>query len=227
MILAGPGSSRTQPRWSGIVARLALRRRLVAAALAGIAVICTISALRPSAPATRAVWVAARDLSGGDPLATTDVQVERLPTADVPDGALGSQIAPVGRLLAAPMRRGEPITDVRLLSPSLLATSDLPGAVAVPVRVADGPAVLALVHTGDTVDVIAVADSADGGPATGSTVVHDVRVLATPAHGAAASDGGSDGLAGLLIVEADHRQAAALAKAATNSQLSVAVQRPS
>jgi Flp pilus assembly protein CpaB len=226
MVLGTGGSSRHESRWSELTTRLALRRRLVAAALAGVAVICTVSALRPAAAPTGTVWVAARDLSGGGPLAAADVTVERLPTVDVPNGAVGGEAALVGRMLAAPMRRGEPFTDVRLLSPSLLAASDLAGTVAVPVRVADGPAALALVHAGDTVDVIAVADSAVGGPAISTTVVHDVRVLATPARSAGSGDG-SDASAGLLIVAADKHQAAALARATATSQLSVAVQRPS
>jgi Flp pilus assembly protein CpaB len=174
------------------------------------------------------VWVAAHDLSGGMPIAPTDVAIERLPTRDVPAGALAADASPVGRQLAAPMRRGEPMTNVRLMSPSLLAATSEPGALAVPVRVADGPAALALVHAGDTVDVIAVADSG-GGPPSGATVVHDVRVLATPAPAGSQAPGGadSDELAGLLIVEANRHQATALAEAATSTQLSVAVQRPS
>jgi len=44
-----------------------------AALQAGIAVIATTSALRPPAIATRAVWVTARDLSGGAPIAAADV----------------------------------------------------------------------------------------------------------------------------------------------------------
>jgi Flp pilus assembly protein CpaB len=223
MVFGIGGSS--QSRWSVVAARLALRRRLIAAALAGVAVIATVSALRPPAAPTGTVWVAARDLTGGAPVAAADVASERLPTADVPAGAARTRAGVVGRLLAAPMRRGEPFTDVRLLSPSLLAAAALPGDVAVPVRVTDGPAALALVHTGDTVNVIAVADSGDGNPATSTAVVHDVRVLAIPARSAPSGDG-SDAGGGLLIVAANGHQAAALARAATTSQLSVAVQPP-
>jgi pilus assembly protein CpaB len=203
-------------------AGLAQRRRLVAAALAGISVVCTISALRPSPVATRALWVAARDLTGGAPIAAGDVKLERVPSGDLPAGAMAAATHPVGRLLAAPMRRGEPLTDVRLLSPSLLTASDQPNDVAVPVRIADGAATIALVHAGDLVDVIAVAAADNPTPAAGSTAVHDVRVLATPTlHNAAAT---GDETAGLLIVAATTHQAAALAAAAANSQLSVAVQ---
>jgi Flp pilus assembly protein CpaB len=75
------------------------------------------------------------------------------------------------------------------------------------------------------VDVIAVAASGESEQPAGSTVVHDVRVLAIPARGAPSSDGTDTG-AGLLIVAADNHQATALARASTTSQLSVAVQPP-
>jgi Flp pilus assembly protein CpaB len=206
--------------------RLGVRRRLVVAVLTGIAVVCALTALRPAAVATRGVWVAARDLSGGEPLADADVRVEQLPSGDVPSAAVPTTVPVVGRMLAAPMRQGEPLTDVRLLSPSLLAATGDGDVVAVPVRVADGPAALALVHAGDLVDVIAVADASDGVASPDSAVVHDVRVLATPSRGDAASSGSADSAAGLLIVEATHHQAAALAQAAVSQRLSVAVRQP-
>jgi Flp pilus assembly protein CpaB len=209
--------------WRALSARLALRRRLMVAVLTGIAVVCGLTALQPPRPATLRVWVAARDLPGGAPLASADVTVERIPTPDVPSDALGAGTTVVGRLLAAPMRRGEPLTDVRLLSPSLLSATATPDDLAVPVRVADGPATLALVHAGDLIDVIAAPDPADGGAPSTFTVVHDVLVLSTPTHDS--DDSSSDDSAGLLIVAATDRQAAALAKAATGARLSIAVRR--
>lgn len=208
--------------WRALSSRLAFRRRLVVAILTGIAVVSGLSALRPSPPPTQPVWVAARDLPGGEPLASGDIRIERLPTADVPADAFSANTNLVGRLLAAPMRRGEPLTDVRILSASLLTATDEPDDVAVPVRVADGPATLALVHAGDLIDVIAAPDSGTGGRPASFTVVHDVRVLATPTHD---NDPGSGDTGGLLIVEASNRQAARLAQAATGARLSIAVRR--
>jgi Flp pilus assembly protein CpaB len=216
------------PAWvQSVIAGRAARRRLMAAALVGLAVVCGLDAVRPSAPPTREVWVAAHDLPGGQPLQAADVRTERLPVADVPAGALAPGHAPIGRMLAAPMRTGEPITDVRLLSASLLAASATPGDVAVPVRVADGPAATALVHPGDVIDVLAAADPDQPGPQRVLGVVHDVRVLAVSSAGASdtVAATGSDGPA-LLIVEADATQAAALARAATGARLSIAVRGP-
>jgi Flp pilus assembly protein CpaB len=130
----------------------------------------------------------------------------------------------VGKLLAAPIRAGEPLTDVRVLSTALLSATGPPGDVAVPVRVADGPAALALVRAGDLIDILAAADPDDGEPATTTTVVRGVRVLAAPARLGDGS-GGSDATAGLIIVEATSQQAAALAEASTGARLSVALRR--
>jgi Flp pilus assembly protein CpaB len=219
-ILGSPAS------WHRLATRLSMRRRLTVAALSGLAVVCGLSAVHPPRVPTRNVVIAARDLSGGAPVAADDIRLAPFPANDVPSGALTAEPSVVGRLLAAPMRRGEPMTDLRLLSPALLAATDQSGAVAVPVRLADPAAAAALVHAGDTVDVIAAADPASGSPQAGSVVVHDVRVLATPVTSDAGNDGGSAG-AGLVIVAATARQAAALAQAGSAAQLSVAVRPPS
>jgi Flp pilus assembly protein CpaB len=213
----------TGSRWRALSSQLALRRRLVVATLTGIAVVAGLSAVRPPPAATTAVWVAARDLAGGQPLAKGDLGIEQLPTADLPAGALDPDTSVLGRLLAAPMRRGEPLTDVRILSPSLISATATPTDVAVPVRVADGPATLALVHAGDLIDVIAAPDPDSGDAPASFAVVRDVRVLATPTR--AGSDDGADDTAGLLIVEASNHQAAALAEAAAGARLSIAVHR--
>jgi Flp pilus assembly protein CpaB len=230
-----PSNLRTTRLWRELHARLAQPRRLIVAALVGVAAICGIDAARPPSVASRQVWVAARDLSGGQPLGPTDLRLERMPAIEVPSGALPPGGSLTGRLLAAPVRRGEPITDVRLLSPTLLSALDQPGLVAVPVRVADGPATLAVVRAGDRVNVIAASDPSTGEESTGAAVVHDVRVLAIPSQmdpsaiDAGDGDGGSgsgSGSGSVLIVAATPHQAAALAQAAATSRLSVAVRRP-
>lgn len=216
--------------WLPFRHRLASRRRLAVAALTGIAVLCGVHAARPSAGPTVRIWVAAHTLPGGQPLTPLDVTVEALPTADVPAGAQTAGTMITGRLLAGPMERGEPVTDVRLLTPSLLAASNAPADVAVPVRVTDGAATLALVHAGNLVDIIATSDpTTDSGAASGSadsptatTLMRNVQVLATPSSDAPSNGGGSDG-AGLLIVAASRHQAAVLAAAADDARLSIAV----
>jgi pilus assembly protein CpaB len=207
-----------------VVRELRVRRRLAVAILVGFAAVSALSALRPSPVATVAIWVAAHDLTGGEPLTAGDLAVERLPKADVPAAVLAPGTRVVGRLLAAPMSRGEPLTGVRVLSTALLDATDVPGDVAVPVRVADGPATAALVRAGDHVDVIAAADPAGGGPTVATTVAADLRVLVTPNRDSEASDAGDSGA--LVIVAATPKQATSLADAAGSARLSVAVRQP-
>ncbi|HEU5034324.1 MAG TPA: Flp pilus assembly protein CpaB [Mycobacteriales bacterium] len=197
------------------------RRRLLAAGFAAVAVVAGLRAVTPAPAPTVAVWVAAHDLGGGAALRAADVRTVGLPPAAVPAGALRVGDRVVGRLLAAPVRRGEPLTDLRLLGPSLLAALPDPGLVAVPVRVADGSAAAALVHAGDVIDVLAAADPAGGGPRHPTTVASGVRVLSVP--GTDHSDGSGDGL---VVVAASAEQAAALAQASTTARLSLALQRP-
>lgn len=126
-----------------------LRRRALAAVLAGVAV---LGALRVSAPppvATVPVTVAGRDLAAGVVVTAADLAVVDLPPGSVPDGLAE---APVGRTLAAPLRRGEPVTDVRLVGPGLAA--GYPGLTLVPVRFPDAAAV-GVLRPGDRIDVVA------------------------------------------------------------------------
>ena len=202
-------------------AALGGRRRLLAAALVGVAVVTGLRALTPEQPPTRTVWAAARDLAGGRPLTAADLRTVALPLAAVPSGALTSATRVVGRLLAAPVRRGEPLTDVRLLEPSLLAALDRPGLVAVPVHVADGSAAAALVHAGDVVDVLAAGDPVAGTGNGPVTVATEVQVLSVPARASTTGDGG-----GLVVVAATREQAGVLAQAGATARLSLVLVDP-
>jgi Flp pilus assembly protein CpaB len=200
---------------------LQTRRRSISALLLGLAVVSAVTALRPAPARTVTVWVAARDLPGGAPLSRADLRQVRLPAAGVPAGALPSSASPAGRLLAAPVRRGEPLTDLRLLSGALLRASGSSTDLAVPVRITDGPAALALVRAGEAVDVIAATDTAEAGAeVTAVPVVEDVRVLAVPDR-----LGADD--AGLIIVAATSTQATALAQIPPGDRVSVALRRAS
>jgi len=195
-------------------------RRLVTALLAGIAVAAGLSAVAPPHVPTVRVWTATRDLTGASPLQAADVRLRPLRRIDVPAGALPAGAAVLGRLLAGPVRRGEPLTDVRLLGPSLLGALGRRGLVAIPVRVADGPAAAALLRTGDVVDVLGtMAAPEESALPSSAPVATGMRVLAVPIR-----DGTSDGDGGgLVVVAATSQQAAALAAAAGVERLSVVV----
>jgi Flp pilus assembly protein CpaB len=201
--------SLTVPQLRRAVSR---HRSLLAAGLAAGSLAATLSVLAPSPPAARTVLTAARDLAAGTSLTAADLRLVRLPAALVPAGVLPAGTAAVGRVLAAPLRRGEPVTDVRLAGADLLASATT-GLVAVPVRLADA-ATAALVSAGDHVDVLA-AGAAAGAPAAARVVAVDAEVLAVPT---AVQDGG-DGA--LIVLATTPSVAAGLAAAAVTSRLSL------
>ena len=204
---------------------LALAVRRTVAALLGIAAL--VLALRPPPPAgghavaTTPVVVAAGDLGPGAALRPADLRTTRFPVPLVPAGAARDPTALAGRVLAAGVRAGEPLTDVRLVGGGLTAL--LPaGQVAAAVRPAD-LAVTALVRPGDRVDVLAAGP--DGGAA--EPVAEGVLVLAVPRAGSGATEAvAGDGPAGLLVVAVDRATAARLAAAATGATLTLTVTPP-
>ena len=194
-------------------ARLVRRHRApLAGLLAAGAVLTALPLVAPASADTTAVLTAAHDLAPGAPLGDADLRLVELPSEVVPQGVLVDVSEAVGRLVTGPVRRGEPLTDARLLGAGLV---DDPGLVAAPVRLAD-TATLALLHAGDRVDVLAASTDSDhaGEPAT--TVAAGLRVLAVPDQEETA-----DGA--LLVLAATPAVAARLASAAVDARLSVTV----
>jgi Flp pilus assembly protein CpaB len=171
-------------------------RRLLAGVLALLAVVLGLHAARPAAPATTPLVVARHDLSAGAVLTAADLTTIRVPPDVVP---AGTQPHATGRVLATGLRRGEPITDLRLVGPAL--TAGHPELVAVPVRLPDA-GMAALLRVGDRVRLLAT--DPQGG--TTQTVAGDALVLALPAVDAANSaettgaNGVTSGLGGRLVV---------------------------
>lgn len=162
-------------------------RRLLAFALTALAVVAALRALAPPAAPTASVLVAAHDLPAGSALSSGDVTTQRVSPRLVPDGAVQGAD---GRVLAGAVRRGEPITDARLVGPAL-ATN---GLTAVPVRLPDA-AMAALLRPGDHVDLYATDPSAG----QTSRVASEVLVLAVPAQ-TAAPNSVTGALGGRLVV---------------------------
>jgi Flp pilus assembly protein CpaB len=190
------------------------RRRPLAAMCAGVAVLAGVHAARPAPGPTVAVTVAARDLASGTVLAGDDLTVRRFPADTAP---VGSTSRAVGRTLAAPVRQGEPVTDVRLVAPALV--SGYPGRVALPVRIADAD-VVGLLRVGDHVDLMA----ADPRAGTAAYVAVDVAVLALPMP--ADQEIGTAALSGrLVVVAALPSDVDRIAGAAATDLLSVVISR--
>lgn len=202
---------------SAVRRRVLRYRRLLAGLAAGVAVLAALQALRPSPPATVTVWAAARDLPAGTVLTSGDVARVAWPPGAVPEHVVDD---PIGETVAAPVRRGEPVTDVRLVGPELVAA--WPGTVALPVRLPD-TGVVALLEVGDRVDLYA-ADAAGTGAATLLGTRLPVIALpgdATGGDGPGVLDGTPPGRLVLLAVEPE--TAADVAGHAARSTLLVTI----
>ncbi|TQF74043.1 flagellar biosynthesis protein FlgA [Rhodococcus spelaei] len=158
----------TRPGW----ARTTLARRIGAAALALAALVLLIRGDRDADEVS--VVTAARDLTPGEVLTLADLKVTPTGAGAVPAGALRVPEEAVGHTVAGPARRGEALTDVRLLGPRLAeAAVGGPDARVVPIRLAD-PEVTDVLRVGDRVDVLTVGADRSTEPrivASGATVV--------------------------------------------------------
>lgn len=165
-----------RPDWS----RTRAARQAAAAALV---VLAALAAWRDDPRGDHTVVVvASADLSPGVALTRDDVRLESRSAAELPDGAQTDIDAVLGATVAGPSRRGEVVTDVRLLGPRLAESSAGPGARIVPLPLADA-AVLDLIRVGDVVDIVTAPLSAD----TDS----DARLIATDAVVVLVSEEGS------------------------------------
>jgi len=156
------------------VRRTVLRRRRLLAVLCTVgAVAAGLRATAPPAPPTVDALVAARDLPAGAVLAEDDLMSVALPPDTVPAGVLTDTGDATGAILAAALRAGEPVTDVRLVGPGLANAAT--GTVAVPVRLSDA-AQVGLLEVGDEIDLLATDPEAR----STETVASGVLVLAVP-----------------------------------------------
>ena len=158
------------------VTRTMLARRVAAA---GLVILAGIAALRPDPGDRRSdVVVAAHDLGPGLALSAADVKLEKHSATALPDGAQTTIEALVGATLAGPARRGEVLTDARVLGSRLTGLTAGPDARVVPLHLADA-AVLDFIRPGDVVDVMGAADA--GTDANPTLVASDaIVVLVSP-----------------------------------------------
>jgi Flp pilus assembly protein CpaB len=201
---------RLRPDWS----RTVVARRVAAGALV---VLAAIAALRPDPAQERTdIVVAARDLAPGIELGSADVRLETRTAPTVPDGAQTDLARVVGATLAGPARRGEPLTDVRLLGPRLAESAAGPNARIVPLHL-DDTALLDLIRPGDVVDVLGAGASADVGADTEPQVVATdaVVVLVSQKPTGAGSGGDRVVLVALPAHEANEVAGAALVQSVT------------
>lgn len=212
------GLARLRRRARRLVRR---HRRSLGALLVGVAALLALQQLRPPPPPTVPVVVADRELPAGTVLQPSDLALRQVPAEAVAPSALADPDRAVGRTLAGPVPRGEPLSTARLRGPELLAGQP-EGTVALPVRVADAGAA-ALLAPGDHIDLLAALPGDDGG--TGIVVAEALPVLLVGTGGGGGSDGGllgsgagpvsTAGDPGGLVVVATSRAAARDIVAAT------------
>ena len=208
-------AQRSLSSWHRRVRRAVLaRRRPLAAVAAALSVLVGFQAAAPPAAPTRSLLTASRDLPGGVVVGAADLAPRPFSVGSAPDGVLTDPHAAVGRTTTGPIRAGEPITDVRLVSGSLL--DGYPGRVAAPVRIGD-PGAVALLRIGDRVDVIAADPQGRSEP---TLVADDAPVVALPRTGDTPVASG-----GLVVLAVDPETAQALAAAAVTGYLSVVITR--
>ncbi len=188
------------------------QRRWTVALCAALAVFSVTQALAPPDPPTTSVVVASRDLPAGQVLGPDDVRVVRLPRDLAPKGVAASAEVLVSRTLASPVRKGEPISDRRVVGEALVA-GYAAGLVASPVRIDDAE-VVSLLRVGDHIDVYAaVSDDVDDA----RRVVTDAAVVTLPQVAEDARDGA------LVVLAVTPGDAASLAQGSAAGPLSISL----
>lgn len=180
-----------------------------------MAVLAGLRSLAPPAEPTSRVLVAAHDLRPGVVLTADDLTSARWPAHATPNGIVDLDDM-VGRTVAGPVRAGEPVTDVRLVTASLL--EGYPDLEAVPVRIPD-PAVASLLRVGDRIDLLATDQR--GGDT--ERVGEGLPVLAMPPEASPAQANGAQGT--LIVVGTTPEMSEKLASSAATRYLTALISR--
>jgi pilus assembly protein CpaB len=204
-------NGRRRRPWLAFRRAVSWHRRKLAVLAVLAAVLTGLSAAAPDGPPTTTVVRATTELSGGTRLSTGDLEVDEVVAADVPERTVTDPADLVGRTLAAPVARGQIITELALTS---ARQPTGPGRVLAPLRLADAD-VVALLRAGDVVDVLASDAQSEQAYVAGRAV----RVVTVPQPADPAA--GADPAGALVLVEVDAETARVLARAAVSASLTV------
>jgi SAF domain-containing protein len=202
--------------WRSVRRAVLARRRPLAAGFAALAVLVAVRAQAAPPPPTVQVLTAAHDLVPGAVVGHDDLTRVPFTPESVPAGVLRSASAVVGRTTTGPVRAGEPITDVRMLSDDLLL--GYPGRVAAPLRLGDA-GTTRLLRVGDKVTVFAADPQGEVEPVEAARAVPVVALPRAPEGGVAAGSGD------LVVVAVDVLTARRLAGLGVSSFLSAVIVR--
>ncbi|MBU6148251.1 MAG: hypothetical protein KGP10_08795 [Actinomycetales bacterium] len=192
------------------VASRALRRhrRLVAAILAGLAVLLLTPIVRPPGEGAGPVVLAARDLRTDQVLTESDLVASRLPAGCLLPGGFTDPTALIGRRLATGVLAGEQVLTMRLQPPA----DSRPAPIVLPLPVSGLPPLRA----GDRVDVLGVPKA--GGLAM--VIARDLVIASDPLPSATTNPG-----VGVVLVEVSEAVALRLTGATGRMSLTVALRR--
>lgn len=195
--------------WLSFRRAVSWHRRKLALLAVLAAVLTGLAAAAPEGPPTLTVVRARVPLDGGTRLGPDDLEIAQIVAADAPDEVVADPEPLVGRTLAAPVARGQVLTERAVVS-----ARASPGRVLAPLRLADAEAAV-LLRAGDVVDVLAADPQAEQAFVAGRSV----RVVTVPAP--TDPSAGADPAGALVLVEVDPETARVLARAAVSATLTV------
>ena len=211
-------SARKRPPAARLAAWLNRNRRLAAALLLSAAAAVAVQQVTPAPLSTATALAAARDLPAGTAVTEADVARVQVPPGMVADGFLQDEAAAKGKQLAAPMRKGQLLSDAQLVGPGLLAGTP-PGSAAVPLRMAD-PSSIQLVSPGQLVNVVLTSANGFDQQGPSEVLASAVPVLWTSNKGGQSGQWlGTSETDGLIVVAATAEQSSRLAGASTQGRL--------
>ena len=188
-------------------------RRPLAAGSAGLAVLLTLSVLRPAAPPTIDVLVAATDLPPGATITASDITTRAVSPDTI---GLTNPDQVIGHMLATGIAAQEPITTTRLAT-GVGASALASGETAVPIRLADA-ALAEFLQPGDVIDLVSADDVG------GQIIAEAVRVITIPRQDSSGFLSGSNLRASsLLLVAVPRRAATEVAASALRGPLAAVV----
>jgi pilus assembly protein CpaB len=139
-----------------------MMRRLIPIFIAAIVFVVALLVIRPET--TRAVVVAAADLSAGRAIGASQLAVQEVPERLAPTDAFTDPAGIVGKTLKVDRSQGDVIRPGNLGEAVTLGANER----AVAVHVTDSGGLAGLIKPGDTVGIVASIDVQDPGAATGT-----------------------------------------------------------
>ncbi|MDQ4148401.1 MAG: Flp pilus assembly protein CpaB [Actinomycetota bacterium] len=152
---------------------------LVAAAATGLSVYIYLSSLRAQVPIAGKlvpIVVATTDIEAGTVLSAPMLGLVDHPSRYLPEGALTSPKAAAGRVAAAPILRGEPVTSRKIGKTTGASSVVPPGMRAYSLGAHSGVTIAMIPKPGDRVDVMATFPAEVLGEPTTATILSSARV---------------------------------------------------